>query len=246
MLRFSHGNAKINKQTIIFNLPAGTTCPGASKCLSFVKLSDNGKRSIVDGKETEFRCFAASSEVQYDGVYNNRQHNLKLIRDALDNNNCAQLIHDSLQNARKKSTKLVRIHESGDFFNREYLMAWVLVAQHNPDLKFYCYSKNLPLFVNANLPSNFYMTASYGGKFDSLIDQGLFTRYAKVFMTEDDANRAGLKVDSQDQSCFEDEPFALLVHGTQPAGSAWGKASRMNRKIQREKVKQTATAVSVN
>ena len=241
MLRFSHGNAKLNRNTVIFNLPAGTTCPGANKCLSFVKVNDNGKRTIVDGKETEFRCFAASSEVQYDGVYKNRQHNLALIRDSLAHGNCADLINDSLQLARKKSTKLVRIHESGDFFSAEYLMAWLLVAKHNPDLKFYCYSKNLPLFVNLTLPANFYLTASYGGKYDNLIDEGKFTRYAKVFMTEDDANRAGLKVDSQDKSCFGNEPFALLVHGTQPAGSAWGKASRMNRKIQKLKVKQSAT-----
>ena len=242
MLHFSHGNAKLNKNTIIFNLPAGTTCPGASKCLSFVKVNEQGKRSIVDGKDTVFRCFAASSEVQYDAVYNNRQENLATIRDTLANGNCAGLINDSLQAARKKSTKLVRIHESGDFFSAEYLMSWLLVAMANPDLKFYCYSKNLPLFVGLTLPDNFYLTASYGGKFDYLIDEGYFPRYAKVFMSEDDAIAAGYKVDSQDASCFEVGPFALIVHGTQPSGSAWGKAARQNRKVQREKVKQLVTA----
>lgn len=241
MLRFSHGNAKLNRDTVIFNLPAGFTCPGALNCLSMAVLGDNGKRTIRDGEFTQFRCFAASSEVQYDAVYNNRQENFKTIVKALRDGNAADLINEGLQNARKKTTTKVRIHESGDFFNAEYLMAWVLVAQHNPDLKFYCYSKNLPLFVGLQLPSNFYFTASYGGKFDHMIDEGLFTRYAKVFMSEDDANREGLKVDSQDKSCFEDGPFALLVHGTQPKGSEWGKASRNNRKIQRAKVKQTAT-----
>jgi hypothetical protein len=179
--------------------------------------------------------------VQYDAVYANRQDNFKAIVHALKHGNCADLIHTELQKARKKNTKLVRIHESGDFFSAAYLLSWVMVAQANPDLKFYCYSKNLPLFVGLQLPSNFYFTASYGGKFDYLIDEGVFPRYAKVFMTEDDANRAGLKVDSQDQSCFEDGPFALLVHGTQPAGSDWGKAARANRKIQKAKVKQPVT-----
>ena len=240
-LTFTHGNAKLNKGTVIFSLPAGFTCPGALDCLSMAVIGDNGKRTIKDGEFTKFRCFAASSEVQYDACYNNRQNNFKAIVHALREGNCADLINSSLQKARKKSTKLVRIHESGDFFNAAYLQAWVMVALHNPDLKFYCYSKNLPLFVNLTLPENFYLTASYGGKFDYLIDEGMFPRYSKVFMTEDDANAAGLKVDSQDQSCFEDGPFALLVHGTQPAGSAWGKAARNNRKIQKEKVKQTAT-----
>ncbi len=129
------------------------------------------------------------------------------------------------------STKLVRIHESGDFFNAAYLEAWLMVALHNPDLKFYCYSKNLPLFVNLSMPENFYLTASYGGKFDHMIDEGVFTRYSKVFMNDDDANAAGLEVDHDDSHCFGDKPFALLVHGTQPKGSEAGKAISARRKI---------------
>lgn len=242
MLHFSHGNAKLNKNTVIFNLPAGKTCPGALYCLSFAVTDENGKRSIRDGEHTQFRCFAASSEVQYDGVYQNRADNLQQIISSIREGNCVDLINESLQKARKKSTKLVRIHESGDFFSGVYLDAWITVAKLNPDLKFYCYSKNLPLFVGLTLPDNFYFTASYGGKFDHYIDAGVFPRYSKVFMTEDDAIAAGFKVDSQDKSCFEDGPFALLVHGTQPKGSAWGKAARNNRKIQKAKVKQTAVA----
>jgi len=241
MLHFSHGNAKLNKATVIFNLPAGSTCPGALQCFSMAVADANGKRSIVDGQHTQFRCFAASSEVQYDNVYLNRQANFKAIVDALKSGNCDNLINIELQKARKKNTKLVRIHESGDFFSPAYLQAWIVVAQVNPDLKFYFYSKNLPLFVGLTMPENVYFTASYGGKFDYLIDEGVFPRYAKVFMSEADANAAGLKVDIQDQSCFEDGPFALLVHGTQPAGSNWGKAARANRKVQKAKIKQPVT-----
>lgn len=229
-LTFTHGNAKLNKGTVIFSLPAGFTCPGALDCLSMAVIGDNGKRTIKDGEFTKFRCFAASSEVQYDACYNNRQNNFKTIVHALREGNCAVVINEALQKARKKSTKLVRIHESGDFFNAAYLQAWLMVALHNPDLKFYCYSKNLPLFVNLTLPENFYLTASYGGKFDYLIDEGVFTRYSKVFLTDDDANAAGLEVDHDDSHCFGDKPFALLVHGTQPKGSEAGKAIRERRK----------------
>lgn len=229
-LSFSTGNAKLSKGTLIFSLPAGSTCPGALQCLSMAVLGDNGKRTIRDGEHTEFRCFAASSEVQYDKVYHNRQQNFKAIVDAIKSGDCAELIHNQLQTYRKKNTELVRIHESGDFFSGAYLDAWAEVARYNSDLKFYCYSKNLPIFIEANLPSNFYMTASYGGKFDHYIDAGVFQRYSKVFMTEDDANRAGLEVDHDDSHCFGDKPFALLVHGTQPKGSEWGAAIRARRK----------------
>jgi len=230
MLNFSKGNAKLNKGTLIFNLPAGKTCPGALFCKSFAVVGDDGKRTIQDGAQTQFRCFAASSEVQYDAVYNNRANNLKLIVDAIQNGTAADLIHNSIQNHRTKNTQLVRIHESGDFFSGAYLDAWIQVAIRNPDLKFYCYSKSLQLFLNFKLPANFYMTASYGGKFDYLIDEGYFERYAKVFMTEEDANNAGLEVDHDDSHCFGQKPFALLVHGTQPKGSSWGAAIRARRK----------------
>jgi hypothetical protein len=229
MLNFTKGNAKLGKQTLIFNLPAGKTCPGALFCKSFAVVDANGKRSIQDGEHTIFRCFAASSEVQYDAAFYNRAQNLQMVSDAIKDGTAADLIHNSIQQSRTKNSKLVRIHESGDFFSGAYLDAWIEVAIRNPDLKFYCYSKSLQLFLNFKMPENFYMTASYGGKFDYLIDEGFFTRYAKVFMTEDDANSAGLEVDHDDTHCFGDKPFALLVHGTQPKGSAWGAAIRQRR-----------------
>jgi hypothetical protein len=229
MLNFTKGNAKLGKQTLIFNLPAGKTCPGALFCKSFAVVDANGKRSIQDGEHTQFRCFAASSEVQYDAAFENRANNLRLIVDALQDGTAADLINQGIQNHRTRNTKLVRIHESGDFFSGAYLDAWIEVAHRNPDLKFYCYSKSLQFFQGFNLPANFYFTASYGGKWDHLIDAGLFKRYAKVFMTEGDANAAGLEVDHDDSHCFGDKPFALLVHGTQPKGSLWGKAIRARR-----------------
>lgn len=233
ILNFSHGNGKLAKDTMIFSLPAGKTCPGAMFCKSFAIVGDDGKRKIVDGPDTEFRCFAASSEVQYDRTFYNRASNYSMIMDALKNGNAADLIDNSFQEKRTKNTKLVRIHESGDFFSGVYLDAWVEVAHRNPDLKFYCYSKSLQLFLNFNLPKNFYFTASYGGKWDHLIDAGYFTRYAKVFMTEEDANKQGLEVDHDDSHCFGDKPFALLVHGVQPKGSIWGKAIH-SRKVKRQ------------
>jgi len=229
MLNFSKGNGKLAKDTLIFNLPAGKTCPGAMLCKSFAVV-ENGKRRIQDGEHTEFRCFAASSEVQYDAVFENRASNLQMVVDAIKHGIVVDLIHNSIQFHRTRNTKKVRIHESGDFFSGAYLDAWIEVAHRNPDLQFYCYSKSLQLFLNFKMPENFYMTASYGGKWDHLIEEGFFTRYSKVFMTEEDATAAGLEVDHDDSHCFGDQPFALLVHGTQPKGSTWGAAIRQRRK----------------
>lgn len=242
-LKFSQGNAKL-KQRLIFSLPAGKTCPGAVFCKSFAVLQDNGKRKIQDGKQTEFRCFAASSEVQYDAVYNLRANNMELLMRSVIEGSMVDLINTSVQHHRKKNTKLVRIHESGDFFSRGYLNAWIEVAKQNPDLKFYCYSKSLDFFLDVVLPENFYLTASYGGKFDHLIDQGLFPRFAKVYKTEEEAMADGLEVDHDDSHCFGDKPFALLVHGTQPKGSEWSKAIAERRKANKFTGYSSKTAVS--
>lgn len=232
MLTFANGNAKLGKQTLIFNLPAGRTCPGALLCKSFAVITESGKRTIQDGEHTQFRCFAASAEAQYDGPFYSRAENLRLIVDALKDGSAVDLINEGIQNHRTKNTKLVRIHESGDFFSGVYLDAWIEVALRNPDLKFYCYSKSLQLFLNFKLPANFYMTASYGGKWDELIDQGFFPRYSKVVLNDDHAAELGLEVDHDDSHCFGDKPFALLVHNTQPKGSIWGKAIRARRSKQ--------------
>lgn len=224
MLNFSNGNSKLAKDTLIFNLPAGKTCPGAMFCKSFAVVDENGKRKIQDGPHTEFRCFAASAEAQYTQVFENRASNLQMVVDAIKNGIAVDLIHNSIQFHRTRNTKKVRIHESGDFFSGAYLDAWIEVALRNPDLQFYCYSKSLQLFYLLKLPENFYMTASYGGKWDYMIDEGYFPRYSKVVLNDADADALGLEVDHDDSHCFGDKPFALLVHGNQPAGSTWRKA----------------------
>ena len=37
------------------------------------------------------------------------------------------------------------------------------------------------------------MVASYGGRYDYLIDQGYFTKYSKVVFSEDEANKTRFK-----------------------------------------------------
>ena len=232
MLSLSIGNGKLKNDRLIFNLPAGKTCPGALFCKSFVILDENGKRKVKDGEHTEFRCFAASSEALFDAPYQSRKANLEAIVNALkvSVNACADLIDQSIQHHRTKKVTMVRIHESGDFFSGLYLDAWIQVAIRNPDLKFYCYTKSLQLFQYMKLPANFYVTASKGGKWDPIIEAGQFQRYSVVVKDEAEANALGLEIDHDDSHCFGDKPFALLVHGTQPAGSTWGQAIRARKK----------------
>ena len=232
LLKMSKGNKKL-KQTLIFDLPAGRTCPNSDKCRSYAVMNNNGKLTVEDGKNTIFRCYAASQEAQYKNVYNARKYNLDLIKNSLisdafknDKINTIDLINKSIQKHITKNIDKVRIHTSGDFFSGEYLRAWLKVARVNPQLKFYCYSKSLHLFgTNLSLPDNFYLTASMGGLRDDLIHKGHFKRWAIVVNSEAEAIKKGIehigkpyKIDKDDSSCFKPDPFALLIHGTQKKG----------------------------
>ena len=229
LLKMSKGNKKL-KNTLIFDLPAGRTCPMANECKSYAVMNANGKTSIKDAENNIFRCFAASQEAQYPNVYKARKYNFNLICKTLFRKNgfykTCKLINASIEKHITKNINKVRIHSSGDFFNGEYLRSWFAVARLNPQLKFYCYSKSLHLFgTNISIPDNFFLTASMGGLRDDLIHKGFFKRYAIVVNSEEEAIKKGIEhigkpyeIDKDDSHCFKPDPFALLIHGTQKKG----------------------------
>ena len=224
-LSFGHGNAKLAKDTMTFSVPAGRTCPGAKDCKSWVNL--DGK--ISDGHDTIFRCFAASDEVKYPSVHKSRVSNLAAITEAIRNGNGGEFIAAQVKANRRKYTRKVRIHVSGDFYSSAYLNAWLETIRLTPDLQFYCYTKSLHLFVEQgkliDLPANFYVTASHGGWHNEL--ESLFPRVAYVVNSVAEAVSHGLEIDHDESHCFSDASFCLLLHGTQPAGSAAAAALKL-------------------
>ena len=220
-LKFGNPNAKLKKlikklglTLKTFTLPAGWTCPGAKDCLS---RADKVTGKIKDGPDTEFRCFAASSEATYPSLRKMVWHNFGLLKGALVDgvDACADLICASLPD----KFDIMRVHVGGDYFSKNYLQAWVEVAKRNPDKVFYSYSKSLHLFKQFALPSNLVLTASRGGKYDELIDLHGW-KEALVVYSEQEAIDKGLEIDHDDShAAFGKENFALLLHGTQPKGS---------------------------
>ena len=219
--RYFRKRGRKTSKVYSMDLLSGYSCPAAEKCLSRAVVLPNGKRAIRDGKKTEFRCFSASQEAQYSGTYNLRKHNFDLLR-GLTIDEMIELIDDSLPD----DAGVVRIHVAGDFFNRDYMLAWYYVASLNPSTLFYAYTKSLRFWVGAitELPilENFVLTASYGGRYDYMIDQ-FHLRSAKVVFSEAEANKLGLEIDHDDSHAanpaWRKTDFALLIHGTQPAGS---------------------------
>ena len=241
MLKFSKANAKIkqlskvpaimpyleNKRQVysLDNL-SGWTCPFANDCLSKAIVVD-GKRKIKDGPNTQFRCFSASQEVLFPALYNLRKHNTDLIRKA----DGVQAKVDLMLSGLPKNIGVLRFHVGGDFMNREYFDAACEVAKSRPDVLFYAYTKSLPYWVNRinDIPDNFVLTASRGGRRDDMISQyGL--RESVVVFSESEAKKQKLAIDHDDSHAANpdsrNKSFALLIHGVQPKGTEAATALR--------------------
>lgn len=233
MVKFSKANVKIQalaqvegvakylangRKVYSFDLLSGHSCPFASQCKSKVVLVE-GKRTIQDGPNTEFRCFSASQEVVYTNLYNLRANNFNTMRAMDDSHDMANAINAAMPS----DLGVCRIHVGGDFFNRVYFDAWILVAKSNPDKLFYAYTKSLRYWVSRiDIPSNLILTASYGGLDDDMIEEYQL-RSSKVVFSVEEAEAMGLEIDHDDSHAADPtkkfKDFALLIHGVQPKES---------------------------
>ena len=238
LLKFSTGNNKL-KNRLIFSLPAGYACPHAGVCKT---MADRATGTIMDLPQhngttaDEYRCFAAMAEVR-PNVREARWHNWDLLRETIHAKGDQTLAMCDLITASlvaQPSKDLVRVHESGDFWTENYLKAWLMVADQRPQQKFYAYTKSLGMWYNLKdlIPSNFYLTASCGGTLDYMLPKyaDVYKRIAYVVYTEQEAAERDLEIDHDDSHCFGDKSFALLVHGSQRAGSAASQALSQRKK----------------
>lgn len=242
MLKFSPANAKTKRLARVsgvrqylrdgrkvysLDMLSGWTCPAARDCFAKVYV-ENGKRRLQDGPYTQFRCFSASQEVAYPNVYNARKFNTELMKGCRDYRRVAELILESLP----KNAGIVRYHVGGDFFRLSYLKGAILAAEQRPDVLFYGYTKMINYLMDVDFqdPSlgiirpNFLITASLGGKYDSLVVMNSI-RYARVVYSKREAVEWGLQIDHDDSHAARaGGSFALLLHGVQPKGSRAARA----------------------
>lgn len=222
------------------DLLSGHSCPFAKDCLSKVyetgeiSAAGNPRVELKDGPDTEYRCFSASQEGLYPTTYALRKHNMDLIKKCKDSQEILELLEKNFP----KNCGILRWHVGGDFLNQKYFNSAIEVAKNHPSVLFYAYTKSLPYWIAyleevGNMPENFILTASRGGRNDNLIEEYDF-REAVVVLSEKEAEDMGLEIDHDDShACrpdLSDQNFALLIHGIQPKGSAASKAIREMKK----------------
>jgi hypothetical protein len=177
-----------------WNLPTGWTCPFAKECL--VKV-DRGSGKFQN-KSNSYKCYAANAE-RFPAVRNHRWNNFEHVK----NGNKPIL---------PKDAKAIRIHASGDFFNQKYFDMWIEIANQNPDVEFWAYTKSLNYWVQRlnEIPANLELTASYGGNHDDLISLHNL-KHTIVFQNANDVPD-GMPIDNNDD-CARSKTiraFALL------------------------------------
>ena len=239
-LRFSTPNAKLKAlakrlglKLRTFTLPSGFTCPGALECLSRANRQ-TGK--ITDGPETKYRCFQVSAEAVYPSLRKMVWHNFEQINTIATDawrykKDVVQAVADLIDGS-LPALDILRVHVGGDFYSQVYFDAWMEVARRYPDKLFYAYTKSLKFWVERynDIPKNFVLTASRGGKHDHLIDEFMLKEAVVVF-SEEEAEEKGLEIDHDDwHAAYGEESFALLLHGTQPKGSEAGEALKVLRR----------------
>jgi hypothetical protein len=217
-MKFSKANTKLKKlqkkirrKVYSFDLLSGHTCPGAKDCLAKVEYNwETDQYKLIDGPDQQFRCYSASQEAQYNDVYNNRLQNWEDVASYRSANQLAS----ALCNVLPHDAETNRWHSAGDFFNKVYFLASILVAKRNPDKIFYAYTKFLPAWVKfrAQIPDNFVLTASRGGKWDHLIDEHKLREVVVVY-SEEEAEALGLELDDDDSHAarpeLRDQNFAF-------------------------------------
>lgn len=139
-----------------------------------------------------------------------------------------QAISKELTNKVKRAKKIyVRIHDSGDFYNAEYLSKWLNIIQSFPQVEFYAYTKMITLFKGRMLPKNFKVIFSLGGREDLKIDQSS-ERHSKVFESETELVEQGYVNASKDDliALGENKKIGLVYHGAKSfKNTAWDRVA---------------------
>lgn len=169
-----------------FGIPAQDTCIWAGECKKF--------------------CYASKGAYVWGNVKPAFQRRLE----ATKRDDFPQVM---TQEIIKRKANVIRIHDSGDFYSREYLHKWFKIMESLPNIKFYAYSKSLPLFQGEKLPSNFILIKSEGGKRDDLINPDS-DRHARIFKTEQELIASGYSNASKNDliAIGDNHKIGLIAH----------------------------------
>jgi hypothetical protein len=209
-------NSKIKKsakRTFNFGIPAYQsntglkTCPNAGACAK--------------------GCYALAGAYRFSNVAQAFERRLTATQS--DN-----FIISMLADIDKQRAERVRIHDSGDFYNEEYLNRWIKIIEARPSVLFYAYTKMISMIKRRqkDLPKNLTIIFSFGGTEDRLIDVDK-DRHSLVFESVEQLQACGYAdASNQDDIALGENPkIGLVYHGTKKLENTnWKKVPELKRK----------------
>ena len=152
-IRFQLENAKMKPTEkmafLIFSIPAVMTCPGATaQCMHFCYARRDERFSTT--RASRLSNFIITLRPDFCALLE------KAIKETVYNKN------GSIKKAFSGKKIIVRVHESGDFYNVEYMRSWFNVARRFPNFTFFAYTKSFTILEKCidEKPDNFTIRAS--------------------------------------------------------------------------------------
>lgn len=180
--------------------------------------ADNGQTICPFAGDCAKVCYASQGWYVKPSVRASQERNLAWVRKAdKDPEQLAAYLLDDLE---RLDPSHVRAHDSGDFFSPWYVQAWLLIAHELPRIRFYAYTKSIPLIPWGQLPRNFRIVQSLGGTRDDLVDRR--RPHSAIFPSVAARVAAGYADGNRDDTPAIDgvRKIGLVYHGrrSEPAG----------------------------
>ena len=149
-------------------------------------MSQSGFKVCINAKECVKFCYARKGAYSWSNVKPAFEKRL----DATKKDNFAEIM---IQEIKKKKAEYIRVHDSGDYYSKKYLLKWFEIAEKMPSIKFYSYTNNINMIKDLKfIPSNYDFIFSDSGKEKHLINQKT-DRHTKIFKSLEDLKIAGYK-----------------------------------------------------
>lgn len=172
--------------------------------------SASGKLTCPGAKDCVKGCYARQGFYVMPNVRKAQEERLAL-------SESPEFVQTIVDEIKRRGIKRLRIHDSGDFYSLTYLRRWFEIAKACPETHFYAYTKMVAMFkahVCPQVPPNFTVIFSYGGKWDHFINQTQ-DRHSRVFTTLSDLKKAGYSDahDDDTKALVANHRVGLVYHG---------------------------------
>lgn len=178
-ISISKGNSKIGAISN-FNLPPFKSC--GKNCKYCIQTLYDFKLN----KKVVLRCYASRYYNMYPNVKKSYDHNFEIVKSNLN-----LFKSEMIEYLSTYTNKYFRIHASGDFFNQNYLNAWIEITKQYPAITFLAFTKQNNLNYE-HKPDNFIIRLSIMPNMPKLHNKDITLHaYADLYNEHDSFNCIG-------------------------------------------------------